>query len=168
MSDLNAYRKFLSTCPMIGQHVIFRDASPGTTGFEYRIQSGKPTAQTNLVPNTPDTPKTINTSSSKDTLTQLKSTGLDLTLANVDEEGYYSCHGTPNDFGLLMAQVWFYMNSYSVAHPHDDLSTMWLKWQNEGLSANSDFQQVKRILSVESLDEFYLFLQDCSHYNIGS
>eukprot|EP00590_Aulacoseira_subarctica_P005056 CAMPEP_0172432132 /NCGR_PEP_ID=MMETSP1064-20121228/61649_1 /TAXON_ID=202472 /ORGANISM="Aulacoseira subarctica , Strain CCAP 1002/5" /LENGTH=155 /DNA_ID=CAMNT_0013179213 /DNA_START=120 /DNA_END=584 /DNA_ORIENTATION=- len=64
MSELPDYRRFLSTCPMINDYVIFRDAPSGTSGFEYYIKQAKPMQsakeQANLVLDVPDTPKTIN------------------------------------------------------------------------------------------------------------
>jgi len=36
-----------------------------------------------------------------------------------------------------------------------------ISWQEKGLTITSDFQQVKKIMNVDSLDQLYLFLCEC-------
>jgi hypothetical protein len=79
-----------------------------------------------------------------------------------DDERYTPCLGTHHDFGALMTKVWHIMSSHSTALPHEPESTIWLHRQDQVLKSASNFQEVKCITSMDSLDQFYLYLKDCS------
>eukprot|EP00590_Aulacoseira_subarctica_P012208 CAMPEP_0172417880 /NCGR_PEP_ID=MMETSP1064-20121228/4365_1 /TAXON_ID=202472 /ORGANISM="Aulacoseira subarctica , Strain CCAP 1002/5" /LENGTH=172 /DNA_ID=CAMNT_0013156427 /DNA_START=249 /DNA_END=764 /DNA_ORIENTATION=+ len=162
----------------MNKFLVTRDPPPGQTGFEYSIiDIDHDAPHTSTAPKPPSvvSDRTSTVSVPLDTKPAPKPTStvpvpLDTKPAPkptvhtdcADAEGYYSCLGTTSDFGLLMTQVWLIMNSYSKTTPNDAVSKLWLSWEQKGLTALSDFQQVKRITSIESLDQFYLYLQDCA------
>ena len=160
VKDLQAYRRFLHSCPTLNKIFITRDAPGHQKGFEYRLLT------VNLSP-TKQPQKVTETSSAASSVTTLNPVPRTVEhptviIDPVDEDGYHSCTGTKQDFSALMHQVWMIMDSYSKANPMDASSKLWISWLHDGLTANSDFQQVKQIMSLDGLDQFYFYLQDCS------
>jgi len=171
IKNLQEYREFLLNCPEISNYVTTRNRDTDGISFEFDYFFHQPKRPVPIKPVASDTTTTVKDSNvanptyaeavmlAEDSKPAAKP-NLDVNTA-VDSEGYISCVGNKDDFGALMNKVWLIMSSYAVAMPHDDASTLWTKWVDQGLTSNSTFQDVKRITAMPGLDEFYFYLSDC-------
>ena len=138
-----------------------RDSNKTKVGFEYKIllsaqdRASPPTISTDPPPEAIKT-SVIKNLSENDPMLDIPPQ------PDIDEQGFISCTGSKADFGFLMQQMYVILDAYAAAVPQDEHSLLWRSWQQKGLAMTSDFQQLKRILDISSLDQFYLFLRDCS------
>ena len=153
--ELQDYRNFIISCHGIADYLIMRDSTRTAVGFDYQVlrqaqSSNPPTVPVAVVP------LRVNTAPA------ISATTLVSTMQVADDSGFIPCTGSKADFGVIMTQIWLIMDAYATAVPNDEHSVLWRSWVDKGLQITSDFQQVKQILAVDSLEQFYLFLRGCS------
>ena len=169
VKSLQDYCRLVNSCPGIGQYFTTRILSDEPSQFEYKFRlKSMSTVLATAKPNPEIITKGEETTHHDMTYadvatgrTKEKLPKLEVATDPIDSESYSTCLGTKTVFINLMSQVYLIMSSYSTALPNEDVSQLWLKWQDQGLKAHSDFQEFKRITSIDSLDQFYLYLQDC-------
>ena len=169
IKNLKEYRELLLNCPDISKYVTTRERDTVDNTFEFKCRFHHNNSDPKIAKReNKDSmqPKITYVQAALKEPTKMPSDAPTLAITTeenaIDLNGYHSCLETTEDFGHLMNQVWQIMHSYAVAVPDDDVSIVWTKWQEQGLKSTSTFQDVKRITSIDTLDEFYLYLSDCS------
>jgi hypothetical protein len=164
--DLNNYRTFIEKLPNIKSYLTFHTGI-GKTSFKYEIHHTRDLVNNqNPATNIEDTPPAA-TSESKETTNDNDSIATKNT--NVDDHTdttWHTCYGTQTDLSDMLSVFWPVIQDYIHQNPNHDHAQQWQQWITvDGLNVNTELQQLKRILQVNTMDQLFIILRDSPAIN---